>query len=99
MTSEISRNISDVATGSYEIVKSITMVAETAQSTTSGSDETLVTAASIERLAADLMLLVGQSGEASGREATDHDTASNRDASAGKYRLPAAKEDAFLESL
>ncbi|MDV6029828.1 MAG: methyl-accepting chemotaxis protein [Phycisphaera sp. RhM] len=99
MTSEISRNISDVATGSYEIVKSITMVAETAQSTTSGSDETLVTAASIERLAADLMLLVGQSGEASGRETTEQDTASNRDASGGKYRLPAAKEDAFLESL
>ena len=58
-----------------------------------------MTAARIERRAADLMLLVGQSGEASGREASEQDNASNRDASGGKYRLPAAKEDAFLESL
>ncbi|QEG01735.1 Methyl-accepting chemotaxis protein McpS [Stieleria maiorica] len=99
MTSEISRNISDVASGSYEIVKSITMVAETAQSTTSGSDATLVTAASIERLAADLMLLVGQSGEFAGRDDSGDDTASDQVPAEGKYRLAAAKEDEFLETL
>lgn len=98
MTSEISRNISDVATGSHEIAKSITMVVDAAQSTTAGSDRTLVSAASIERLAADLMSLVGHSGEVSGRTQIDMDFETPTTA-AGKYRLPAAREDSCFDSI
>ncbi|MCA9135911.1 MAG: hypothetical protein KDB00_04110 [Planctomycetales bacterium] len=98
MTSEISRNISEVATGSHEIAKSITLVADAAQSTTSGSDRTLVSAASIERLAADLMSLVGHAGEATGRAKIDA-VSHPHIRGGGKYLLPEAKEDSFLESV
>ena len=65
MTSEISRNITEVATGSGDIAHSITRVAEAANSTSSGSDETMATASSIEHLAVDLLRLVGESATSS----------------------------------
>ena len=61
MTSEISRNISEVATGSGEIAKNISEVASVAQSTETGSNETMVTATDIEELANELLQLVGHS--------------------------------------
>lgn len=63
MTSEISRNITEVATGSGEIAQSISQVAEAANNTTSGSDETMATASNIEHLAVDLLRLVGESAD------------------------------------
>jgi uncharacterized protein YoxC len=84
MTSEISRNISEVAIGSGEIARSISMVAETANNTTTGSDETLQTAADIEAMAAELMSLVGEATSKSGR------TDAKRQGSGGKYQLAQA---------
>jgi methyl-accepting chemotaxis protein len=85
MTSEISRNISEVAIGSGEIARSISMVAETASNTTAGSDETLRTAADINAMADELLALVGQ--------ANAHAQATNSTSTSppsGKYQLAAA---------
>ena len=96
MTSEISRNISDVATGSGEIARSISNVASTAQNTTSGSDETMSTAANIESLAAELLALIGETGSATGR--TEEPALAAASAGDGKYKLPAARETYFDDS-
>ena len=98
MTSEISRNIADVATGSHEIARSITKVAAAAQSTTSGSDETMVTAASIEQLAEDLMMLVGHTRDAV-EDAAGENSRNSGSGQRGKYELDAPQEDLFLQSL
>lgn len=90
MTSEISRNISEVAIGSGEIARSISMVAETAANTTSGSDETLATAADIESMADELLKLVGETGVASGRVAEEPAVTATSESAGGKYCLPAA---------
>ena len=90
MTSEISRNISEVAIGSGEIARSISMVAETAANTARGSDETLSTATDIETMAGELLRLVGESGAASGRIADPSSFASADKSTGGKYCLPAA---------
>lgn len=84
MTSEISRNISEVAIGSGEIARSISMVAETASNTTAGSDETLRTASDINAMADELLALVGQANSAKPVA-----VGSSSD-SAGKYQLAAA---------
>lgn len=97
MTSEISRNISDVAAGSHDIAQSITKVAGAAQSTTLESDATLVTAVSIEKLAADLMELVGHAGEVAGRSGLKYETDPQSPAG-GKYCLPEPREDSFLQT-
>lgn len=60
MTSEISRNISEVATGSGEIAQNISRVAAAARNTSTGSEETMTTAATIESVATDLLALVGE---------------------------------------
>jgi methyl-accepting chemotaxis protein len=59
MTGEISRNISEVATGSSEIARNITLVATAADSTSRGTEETLRAANDIEKMADDLLNLVG----------------------------------------
>ena len=59
MTSEISRNISEVATGGNEITLSIENVANAASSASTTSDETLETALGIESVANELMHVVG----------------------------------------
>ena len=88
MTSEISRNISEVAIGSGEIARNISMVAETANNTTTSSDETLATAADIEAMADELMQLVGKTSIASGRSKS---TVTKKLAKpGGKYCLPTA---------
>ena len=88
MTSEISRNISEVAIGSGEIARNISMVAETANNTTTSSDETLATATDIETMAVELLQLVGESAAASGREKADEGDETTP--SGGKYRLQEA---------
>lgn len=87
MTSEISRNISEVAIGSGEIARNIAMVAETANNTTTGSDETLSTAADIESMAAELLLLVGESAKKT--RSKNADSNENRPKPQGKYALDA----------
>lgn len=90
MTSEISRNISEVAIGSGEIAQNVSLVADAAKGTASGSEETLATATSIESLAEELMVIVGESGSASGRSASpDHAPATTGPEFqvTGKYQL------------
>jgi methyl-accepting chemotaxis protein len=94
MTSEISRNIAEVATGSGEIAQSISEVAVAAKSTTVGSDETRETASQIDNLANELLLLVGETGAASGRSSSNE---SNSASGSGKYQLTAAVETTFAE--
>ena len=84
MTSEISRNIAEVATGSGEIARNITYVAEAAKSTSAGSTETLTTASEIENLAKELMELVGNSASQSTEISDTHVEPQN-----GKYQLQA----------
>ena len=78
MTSEISRNIAEVASSSNDIAHSISGVADTAKGITTGSDETLSTASDIENMATELLQLVGETEEAAGR----------KQQAAGSYRLP-----------
>ena len=61
MTSKISRNIVEVASGSEEIAHSISLVADAAKSTSQGSDETLSAASDIGELADSLMAVIGNS--------------------------------------
>ena len=65
MTSEISRNISEVAMGSSEIAKNISFVADAAQTTTGGSQETQATAGAIEKITEELLELVGSAARPS----------------------------------
>ncbi|MFK7821642.1 MAG: methyl-accepting chemotaxis protein [Planctomycetaceae bacterium] len=90
MTSEISRNISEVATGSGEIAHSITEVAEAANTTTKGSEETRQTASQIDELAAELLLLVGETGNQAHFGNSDGGSGG-----VGKYRLSAPVETTF----
>ncbi len=69
MTSEISRNIAEVATGSNEIAQGILLVADRAGSTTTDSGETLRTASDIDSLADELLALIGQDGDTSKQSA------------------------------
>ncbi|WP_149495067.1 methyl-accepting chemotaxis protein [Roseiconus lacunae] len=106
MTSEISRNIGEVAAGSNEIVESITKVATAAKSATTYSDQTLDTAADIDRLAEDLLHLVGEARNtiegkvvSSSKSRSDTGASVNSEASSGgKYRLAEAQEDSYLGS-
>ena len=93
VTSEISRNIAEVAIGSGEIARSVSMVAETAHSTTGGSDLTLKTAFDIESMAAELMALVDQSVPVIRRDGTGQSSGSDR----RKYVVSDARETVFAE--
>ena len=93
MTSEISRNISEVAVGSGEIARSFSSVAEAAKDTTYGSDQTLSTATDIEAVAAELMALVDQSVPVVTKNSGNQPTA----ASGSKYLLTEAQETVFTE--
>ena len=59
-TGEMSRNMTEAATGVGEISHNITGVAQAAQSTTSGATDTQGVARELTRLAAQLQQLVGQ---------------------------------------
>ncbi|MGO9439166.1 MAG: methyl-accepting chemotaxis protein [Terriglobales bacterium] len=59
-TNEIGRNLAEAAKGSTDISKNIGGVAEAARSTAAGAGDTLKSAQSLEKMAADLQLLVGQ---------------------------------------
>lgn len=95
MTSEISRNISEVAIGSGEIARSISMVAETAASTTTGSDETLATATDIESLAGELLELVGETKAATRSQdgSRNDNNVESSESSQGKYQISATESD------
>jgi methyl-accepting chemotaxis protein len=83
MTSEISRNISEVALGSGEIAQSISLVADAAKNTSSGSDDTLSTALDIEAISTELMALVSEYENACGDESCDL----TQTGTANKYKL------------
>ncbi|MFT5523726.1 MAG: hypothetical protein ACI9HK_001674 [Pirellulaceae bacterium] len=93
MTSEISRNIADVAAGSSEIAQNITLVAAAAEGTTSAARDTLATAADIEGMAVELMTLVGEHAKpsASPENASSTEQARGVD-KRGKYQLASANE-------
>ena len=84
MTSDISRNISEVATSSGEIAESIAMVADAAKGATAGSEETMATAAHIERVASELLQIVGEAAQPKVPTPSVHSTEKN---STGKYVL------------
>ena len=63
-TSELSRNISEVAAGSGEIARSINLVADAAESTSRGTEGTLRASMEIEEMAGFLMSLVGETRRA-----------------------------------
>lgn len=71
MTSEISRNISEVAMGSGDIARSVSSVVDAARDTTAGSDETRGTASDIEAMANDLMKMVGEQAGSSANRNTE----------------------------
>lgn len=86
MTSEISRNIAEVAQGSGHIAENISMVVEAANSTSTGSEETLSTASNIEDIAGEIMSLVGMSAS------VVQETGKPKGASYGKYQLEQARD-------
>jgi len=59
-TNEIGRNLAEAAKGSTDISRNIGGVAEAARSTAAGAGDTLKSAQSLEKMAADLQVLVGQ---------------------------------------
>ena len=59
-TNEISRNLAEAAKGSTDISKNIGGVAEAARSTAAGAGDTLKSAQALEKMAAELQVLVGQ---------------------------------------
>ena len=59
-TSEIGRSVGEAASGSDDIARNITGVAEAAQSTTQGAAETHRSAEELARLAGELLALVGK---------------------------------------
>jgi len=59
-TNEISRNISDVATGNQEIARNVSGVTQAAKSTTEGAEYTNKAAGELARLATTLQSLVRQ---------------------------------------
>ncbi|MCX7421900.1 MAG: PAS domain-containing methyl-accepting chemotaxis protein [Planctomycetia bacterium] len=100
MTTEISRNISDVAIGSSEIARNITLVADAAQSTSRGTDEAIQTAEELAVMAANLMNIVGETHETATRRndkpAPKRGPRTAAPATGGKYRLKASV-DQFAE--
>lgn len=77
MTSEISRNISEVASGSGDIAHNISRIADAARYATSVSDETLQTAGAIDELAGQLLGMIGlnsNAGETETRRPGSHVT-------------------------
>ena len=93
MSSEISRNISEVAVGSGDIAKNITLVSNSARSTSEGTDETFRAAEELEAMAADLLSLVGATRATSNsrnREAAPRRQSFDQSETyGGKYRLTA----------
>jgi methyl-accepting chemotaxis protein len=59
-TNEIGRNLAEAAKGSTDISRNIGGVAEAARATAAGAGDTLKSAESLEKMAADLQVLVGQ---------------------------------------
>lgn len=59
-TAEISRNVSETAKGSADIAKSIGIVAQNAQSTTTGASNTLEAANELARMAVELQKVVSK---------------------------------------
>lgn len=93
MSSEISRNISEVAVGSSEIAKNITLVTDAAKSTALGTEETFRVAECLERMASDLLSLVGEresSTSASHSRSPSSFESKNDFRANGKYRLNSA---------
>jgi len=72
-TSEIGRSVHDAAVGSSEIARTITNVAQVAESTTEGSTETSRSASDLARLAGELLSLVGHFKLTEAVEPTRHD--------------------------
>ncbi len=93
MSSEISRNISEVAVGSGDIARNITLVSNSARSTSEGTDETFRAAGELEAMAADLLSLVGATRATSNsrnREAAPRRQSFDQSETyGGKYRLTA----------
>lgn len=87
MTSEISRNISEVAIGSGEIAQNVSLVADAAKGTASGSEDTLSTATSIEDLADELMAMLGEAARASGPRSESVANSTPAEPTSGKYQL------------
>lgn len=82
MTGEISRSIVEVSNGSESIARNITHVADAAASTMAGTEETTQTSDNIDKLAADLLQLIGDVGQ---------DVSAFRDDSPkGKYQIAVA---------
>lgn len=101
MTTEISRNISEVAFGSGEIAKNISLVAEAGQCTANSTDETLRTAASIEQMAAELLALVGDTQSEIDRRSeipSCRRTSGFSDSQNGKYRIVNSTEQLVKSS-
>ena len=90
MTSEISRNITEVAQGSGEIARNISLVAEAAEGTNQGTSDTMRAAAQIEQVAEELTQCVGTS-----RETNYSDRLSTQQSAGGRYRLAAPRDEAF----
>ena len=95
MTSEISRNITQVAEGSAEIANSISKVVETSQGTSAQSHDTLRTASRVEDMADGLQEIVGRSRKRERAAAPEQQppAAKRPSAGAGKYRLESAIDD------
>ncbi|MEZ6092881.1 MAG: methyl-accepting chemotaxis protein [Pirellulaceae bacterium] len=89
MTSEISRNITEVATGSSEIARNISFVAETSTNTLTAVDETLKTADELDQICTSLTVLVGESRRFLWKtKKVDTVDATPSKETTGKYRLP-----------
>ncbi len=91
MTSEISRNISEVAAGSGDIAKNISNVADAAKSTTADSESTLRTADVLDKMADELMHFVGEVNTSTRPEGsadtTEPQFKETQTAAKGKYEL------------
>lgn len=59
-TSEIAKNVNDAANGTTEIAENIGGVAETAQSTSTGANDTQQASAELSRIATEMQQLVGK---------------------------------------
>lgn len=82
MTSEISRNITDLAQGSSEIAKNIAGVADSIQGISDEAERAMVVATGIEGVSTEISQLIGGVGQGPSRNQP-----SNPAPSGGKYRL------------
>ena len=98
MTAEISRNISEVAQGSGEIASNINTVAEVAEFTSQGTEDTLRAAAKINSMATQLLDLVAVTQSEARTVVASPNVKPERPASGGKYRLEKANEDGFFHT-